>query len=88
MKDIQIDQTFTFNGTRFRLWAEVRIDSDYDIRAHELQICNEDTQTEVTSFKAETFYPRALNEIINDEAFSEKVESVILNEVDEGILAW
>jgi hypothetical protein len=88
MKDIEIDQTFTFNGTRFHLWAEVRIDSDYDIRAHQLHIFNEDTKTEVTSFKAETFYPRALDEIIDDEAFSEKVESVILNEVDEGILAW
>lgn len=88
MKDIEIDQTFTFNGTRFHLWAEVRIDSDYDIRAHQLNIFNEDTQTDAVTFKAEVFHPRALNEIIDDEAFSEKVESVILNEVDEGVLAW
>jgi hypothetical protein len=88
MKDIEIDQTFTFNGTNFHLWAEVRIDCDYDIRAHELNIFNEDTQTDVVTFKAETFYPRSLDEIIDDETFSEKVESVILNEVDEGILAW
>ena len=88
MKDIEIDQTFTFNGTRFHLWAEVRIDSDYDIRAHQLHIVNEDTQTDAVTFKAEVFHLRALDEIINDEAFSEKIESVILNEVDEGILAW
>ncbi len=88
MKDIEIDQTFTFNGTRFHLWAEVRIDSDYDIRAHQLHIVNEDTQTDVVTFEAEVFHPRALNEIIDDETFSDKVESVILNEVDQGILAW
>jgi hypothetical protein len=88
MKDIEIDQTFTFNGTRFHLWAEARIDSDYDIRAHQLHIVNEDTQTDAVTFEAEVFHPRALNEIIDDEAFSEKVESVILNEVDQGILAW
>jgi hypothetical protein len=88
MKDIEIDQTFTFNGNNFHLWAEVRIDSDYDIRAHQLHIVNEDTQTDTVTFEAETFHPRALNEIIDDEAFSDKVESVILNEVDQGILAW
>jgi hypothetical protein len=88
MKDIEIDQTFTFNGTRFHLWAEVRIDSDYDIRAHQLHIVNEDTKTDAVTFKAEVFHPCALDEIIDDEAFSDKVESVILNEVDEGILAW
>jgi hypothetical protein len=88
MKDIEIDQTFTFNGTNFHLSAEVRIDSDYDIRAHQLHIVNEDTETDAVTFEAEAFYPRALNEIIDDEAFSDKVESVILNEVDEGILAW
>jgi len=85
----EIDQTFTFNGNNFHLWAEVYVDSDYNFEAVQLHIFNEDTKTDAVSFEAETVYrPRALADIIEDEAFLEKVESVMLNEVDEGILAW
>jgi hypothetical protein len=85
----EIDQTFTFNGNNFHLWAEVYVDSDYNFEAVQLHIFNEDTKTDAVSFTAESVhYPRALSDIIEDEAFLEKVESVMLNEVDEGILAW
>jgi ssRNA-specific RNase YbeY (16S rRNA maturation enzyme) len=85
----EIDQTFTFNGNNFHLWAEVYVDSDYNFEAVQLQIFNEDTKTDVVSFGAKSVhYPLALGDIIEDEALLEKVESVMLNEVDEGILAW
>ncbi len=85
----EIDQAFTFNGNNFHLWAEVYVDSDYNFEAVQLHIFNEDTETDVVSFKAESvLYPLALDRIIEDEALLEKVESVMLNEVDQGILAW
>ena len=85
----EIEQTFTFNGNNCHLWAEVYVDSDYNFEAAQLHIFNEDTETDVVSFKAESvLYPLALDRIIEDEALLEKVASVMLNEVDEGVLAW
>ena len=85
----EIDQAFTFNGTRFHLWAEVYVDSDYNFEAVQLHLFNEDTKTNAVTFEAESVhYPLALDRIIEDEALLAKVESVMLNEVDQGILAW
>jgi hypothetical protein len=85
----EIEQTFTFNGNNLHLWSEVYVDSDYNFKAVQLHIFNEDTKTHAVSFEAKSVhYPLALDRIIEDEALLEKVESVMLNEVDQGILAW
>jgi hypothetical protein len=84
-----IEKDFTFNGTRYGINADFYVNSDDNFEIVNLNLWDLDADVEVLDFKAcSPFYPADLDDVVADEAMEKKINAVILDEVDQGILAW